>query len=60
MQKPPELYEISEPEASAASNVIPIGASPADPVESSPPRDHTWRDLMRRLQKTPLPSKPVR
>jgi hypothetical protein len=55
MQKRPELYEISEPEAAAASNVIPIGASP---VESSPPRDHTWRDLMRRLQKSPAPRKP--
>ena len=54
-QRPPELYVISEPEAPAPSNVIPI-ATPA--VAPQPPRDHSWRDLMRRMQKNPAPPKP--
>ncbi len=57
MQKRPELYVISEPEAPAASNVIPIGASAA---KSPPPsRERSWRNLMRRLQKSPAPPKPL-
>ena len=57
MQKRSELYVISEPEteAPAVSNVIPIGASAAAPP---PPRDHSWRDLMRRMQKGTPPQKP--
>ena len=55
MQKRSDLYVISEPEAPAASNVIPIGASAAAPPR---PRDHSWRDLMRRMQKRTAPQKP--
>jgi hypothetical protein len=44
MKKPDELYVIGEPEAVEAPNVVPIAELPA-------PRDCTWRDLMRRLQK---------
>ena len=57
MQKPSELYMISEPEAPAAANVVPIATSAA----ASPPRprEHSWRDLMRRLQKSPPPHKPL-
>jgi hypothetical protein len=47
VKKPDELYVIGEPEAAAPSNVIPI-------AESTEPRDCTWRDLMRRLQKSAL------
>jgi hypothetical protein len=50
MKKPAELYVICEPEAPAATNVIPIGAIPRPP-----PRERSWRDLMRRLQKNPAP-----
>ena len=53
MQKRPELYVISEPEA---DNVIPIGASAAAPPA---PRERSWRNLMRRLQKSPAPHKPL-
>ena len=56
MQKRPELYAISEPEAPAASNVIPIGASAAVPL---PQRGRSWRNLMRRLQRSPAPHKPL-
>ena len=56
MQKRPELYVISEPEAPAAANVIPIGASAAAPPA---PRERSWRNLMRRLQKSPAPHKPL-
>jgi hypothetical protein len=56
MQKRPELYVISEPEAPAAANVIPIGASAASPP---PSRERSWRNLMRRLQKSPAPHKPL-
>ena len=56
MQKRPELYAISEPEAPVASNVIPIGASAAVPL---PQRGRSWRTLMRRLQKSPAPHKPL-
>jgi hypothetical protein len=51
MRKRPELYVIREPEAPAASNVIPIGA-----IRSH--RERTWRDLVRRLQKSPAPRTP--
>jgi len=51
MRKRPELYVIREPEAPAASNVIPIGA-----IRSQ--RERTWRDLVRRLQKSPAPRTP--
>jgi hypothetical protein len=54
MRKRPELYVIREPEAPAASNVIPIGAS----VGSLSPRERSWRDLVRRLQKSPAPRTP--
>jgi len=56
MQKRPELYLISEPEAPAPSNVIPIGVSAAAPHAR---RERSWRDLMRRLQKSPPPHKPL-
>ena len=56
MQKRPELYVISEPEAPAAANVTPIGASAAVPL---PPRERSWRELIRRLQKSPAPHKPL-
>ena len=48
---------ISEPEAPAAANVIPIDASAA----ASPPRprERSWRELMRSLQKSPPPHKPL-
>ena len=57
MQKPSELYMISEPEAPAAANVIPIDASAA----ASPPRprERSWRELMRSLQKSQAPHKPL-
>ena len=48
MQSRSQLYAISEPEAPAPSNVIPIGTNPAPP----PRRERSWRDLMRRLQKS--------
>ena len=51
MRKRPELYVIREPEALAASNVIPIGA-----IRSH--RERTWRDLVRRLQNSPAPRTP--
>jgi len=56
-QKRPELYVISEPEAPAAANIIPIDASAA--ASPPPPRESSWRDLMRRLQKSPPPHKPL-
>jgi len=46
MQKHPQLYVISEPEAPAAAKLIPICASVVAPL---PSREHSWRDLMRRL-----------
>ena len=57
MQKPSELYMISEPEAPAAANVVPIATSAA----ASPPRlrEHSWRDLMRSLQKSQAAHKPL-
>jgi len=57
MQKPSELYMISEPEASAAANVVPIASSAA----ASPPRprEHSWRELMRSLQKSQAAHKPL-
>jgi hypothetical protein len=55
MQRRAELYVISEPEAPAACNVIPIAANAAVPP---PRRERSWRDLMRRLQKHPAPQKP--
>ena len=56
MQKHSPLYVISEPEAPAAANVIPICASALAPL---PSREHSWRDLMRRLQKSPAAHKPT-
>ena len=55
MRKPVELYVIREPEAPAASNVIPIGAGA---VGSPSIRERSWRDLVRRLQKNPAPRTP--
>jgi hypothetical protein len=57
MQKRSELYLISEPEAPAVANVVPNGASAA----ASPPRprEGSWRELMRRMQQTPAPHKPL-
>ena len=57
MQKHSQLYLISEPEAPAAANVVPNRASAA----ASPPRrrDPSWRNLMRRMQQTPAPHKPL-
>lgn len=57
MQKRPELYVISEPQAPAAPNPIPIGASAA--ALPPRPRERSWRNLMRRLQKSPAPHKPA-
>jgi hypothetical protein len=50
-QKPAELYTITEPEAPATDDAIRVVAVP-------PARERTWRDLMRRLEKRPLPRKP--
>ena len=57
MQKRSELYMISEPEAPAAANVVPIATSAA----ASPPRprEHSWRELMRSLQKSQAQHKPL-
>ena len=56
MQKRPELYAISEPEAPAAADLIAIGANAA----ASPlPRERSWRDLMARLQRSRAPHKPL-
>jgi hypothetical protein len=55
MQKSAELYLISEPEAPIAA-VVPNEASTAAPPQ---PREHSWRDLMRRLQKSPAAHKPT-
>jgi len=57
MQKRPQLYLISEPEAPAAAKVIPICASADAP---RPFREVSWRDLMRRLQKSQAQHKPLR
>jgi hypothetical protein len=46
MQKHSQLYVISEPEAPAAAKVLPICANAVAPL---PPREHSWRNLMRRL-----------
>jgi len=46
MQKHSQLYVISEPEAPAAAKVMPICANAVAPL---PSREHSWRDLMRRL-----------
>ena len=54
MQKRSELYLISEPEAPAAAKLIPICASALAPL---PSRERSWRELMRRLQKSPAPHK---
>ena len=43
----------AEPELPAASNVIPIAARVAAPA---PPRERSWRNLVRRLEKNPLPA----
>jgi hypothetical protein len=51
-----ELYAISEPEAPAPSNVIPIGTTAAAPP---PPRERSWRNLMHRLQKSQARRKPL-
>ena len=56
MQKRPELYAISEPEAPAAADFIAIGANAA---ASPPPRERSWRDLMARLQRSQAPHKPL-
>ena len=52
MKNPAELYSISEPETAAATDVIPSAAAA---VASAPPRERSWRDLMRRLEKNLLP-----
>jgi hypothetical protein len=56
MKNPRELYLISEPEsptAAPAADVVPIDISPAvaDDAETPEPRERSWRDLMRRMQK---------
>ena len=56
MQKRPELYAISEPEAPAAADLIAIDANAA---ASPPPRERSWRDLMARLQRSRAPHKPL-
>ena len=56
MQKALELYVISEPEAPAAADFMPIDANAA---ASPPPRERSWRDLMARLQKSQAPHKPL-
>jgi hypothetical protein len=56
MQNRSELYQISEPEAPAPSNVISIGTNPVPPPHR---RERSWRNLMRRLQKHPAPRKPL-
>jgi hypothetical protein len=53
MRKRPELYVIREPEAPAASNVVPINAP--RPMR----RERTWRDLQRRLERNLEPGKPA-
>jgi len=57
MQKRSELYMISEPEAPAAVDVVPVATSAA----ASPPRprEHSWRELMRSLQKSQAAHKPL-
>jgi hypothetical protein len=52
-QKPAELHTISEPEAPAPAEVARIQAEP-------PAREHSWRDLMRRLEKRLLPARPAK
>jgi hypothetical protein len=47
-QKRPEPDGVREPEAAAAHNVIPIRSE----------RERTWRDLVRRLEKSPVPRRP--
>jgi len=49
MKNPDKLYLIREPEPAAASNVVHLNAVLA------PPRERSWRDLVRRLQKSPAP-----
>jgi hypothetical protein len=49
MKNPDPLYMIREPEAVAASNVVHLNAVLASP------RERSWRDLVRRLQKRPAP-----
>ena len=56
MQKRPELYVISEPEAPAAADVMPIHANAA---ASPPPRERSWRDIMARMQKSRATHKPL-
>jgi hypothetical protein len=53
MTKPAELYVIGEPETLAASNVIPIAGGVAG---SAPPRERSWRNLVRLLEKNLLPA----
>ncbi len=43
--KKPDLYVIREPDTLAATNVIPIDAAS--------PRERSWRDLVRKLEKNP-------
>jgi len=50
MKTPAELYVIAEPEAAAAPADIPI----SDRVPAATPivqREHSWRDLMQRMEK---------
>ena len=56
MQKRSELYMISEPQAPAAPEVVPKDAATA----GAPPRpgEYSWRELMRRLQKSQAQHKP--
>lgn len=59
--KRPALYMVREPEAAAASNVLHInsvrlrGAADARPIGRPWPRQHAWRDLVRRLGKNLAP-----
>ena len=46
LSNPDALYMISEPEAAA----VPVPAAPQPEAGTMEPREHSWRDLMRRMQ----------
>jgi len=59
MKTPAQLYLISEPEAAAAPDDIPISESDGEvgPPASAPvvQRERSWRDLMQRMEKKQRP-----